>query len=234
MELDLETAARISRDAAIGAVHAAMDARRRGSPWDVSEAFLKISIFQALSEHIGTSPVESHLRLFDELKVSDIANLKQNPAVHGYAESHPVDLTVVYPISDRNDDLEVWESYPAYGLIEIKKNFKRVQDDATWLSELATHVFKVSQQDGNRGASSFAKSNRAMRWVLFVVFVNGNDKNDSNDIKTRVEDCSKAIHAHGLELIIGGNTPQKTKLLNVPMGGDYLFDILCFGKNVRD
>src|SRR5436190_21755370 len=118
--------------AGLRAVNDAMKARRRDSPTEVTEVWLKIAIAQALLREIRMA--RRPIRVFDELKAKHITNIQVG---RGEAESHPVDIALLHPLMDTEGGQSDWSrEMDALGLIEVKKHYGRVEGDAKWLDKL--------------------------------------------------------------------------------------------------
>jgi hypothetical protein len=205
--MKLSDVAVIAHEGARQAVHTAMEARSRPSPWEVTEAWLKIRVMESLYDSFREST--SGLRIVDELSADKITNIK----VGDVWRTHPFDLSVLYPV----DDGDPWSerSIEALGLIELKKydKLEMVRKDMELLGKAVQH---------GEGSS------RLLKWVLFVVFVNGHSR------QAVIEKAGTlAKEGSGCELfrLQVATQPERAP----PMPGrdsvkDQYFQIVCLGR----
>jgi hypothetical protein len=197
----LNTAANIAQHAGRQAVRDVMAARQRSNPWEITECWLKIAIAQALYRE-ARKPGSPLLRIHDEFLESNISNL-------GSLDEHPLDIVVLYP------DDDPWVCCPALGVIEIKKIFFDVNADAKRLARLAS--------------SPPALPSQPLKWVIFVVFINGANAQVVSQNELRVASVVQQCGLAPLTTCQPQSAPQRPAAAT---GSDPWFDIMCYGKDL--
>ena len=212
MDINLQTAANICCTAGRLTVSDAIKARGRHSPWEVSEAWLKIAMLQALFR-FSTSDDNKPFRIFDELIVRDIMNITLKDEVYN---KHPIDIAVLSPLKSN----ELGQCYPwaqenmvAHGLIEIKKNFspKCVTDDAQFLRLITESC------------------DPTLRWVLQVVFINGSS---NVVVNKRADDVAESVREYGL-IRLTDCQPLEALPKSDAIIKDCWYNIVCFGHSME-
>jgi len=204
MTITLERAAVLAQVAARETVRAAMEARGRNSPYETTEAWLKIAILERLLSEIRTLP-NPHLRLFDEFTVNGVTNLDFGPEV---AKSHPIDLVVLHPLKAEEHP---WDSGTVLGLIEIKRHHGRVEEDAAFLAQ----------------ARLKASGDNPDAWALAVVLITGSS---AEIVRENAAIVGRTFERYGLESLVAvapEPAPQG-------YGGEHRwFDIGCWGRALQ-
>jgi hypothetical protein len=210
--LDLKEAARVAQLAGRQAVRNIMEVRERYSPWEVTEACLKISLLLAFMEKIQTMP-SPHLRLFDELTVDQLSNMR---TVEGIQESHPIDLVLLHPLPEGPcaDGNYAWDKrhQAPFGLVEIKKNYERVTSDARLLRDMT-------------GAST---GTPPLIWILLVVLINGDSK---EGVRRKESEVNKKVEKYSLRSLTSCD-PEEARFMDDCDVDDRWFDVMCYGKAV--
>lgn len=201
--MQLTVAANIAKSAGKQAIRDVMDARDRSNPWEISECWLKIAIVQAL--HVeARKPGSPLFRIHDEFLESEVINLPSEI-------EHPLDIAILYPVLPKHSP---WEYTPAIGLIEIKKDFRVLHSDSKRLARLAGYP---------------PHQELPLRWVLFVVFINGPD---SNAVVRNEQLILSVVKQYGLAPLVPclpENAPQRPASST---GDDSWFDVMCYGKEI--
>jgi hypothetical protein len=210
--IDLTLTANIAQQAARKAVRDAMESRERDSPWEITEAFLKIAVLLALlSEKRKSEP--ALFRVADELLIGDIANI---PVAVGISPKHPIDLVLLHPLMRDDHQCDPWSDRTrcAMGLIEIKKDFGAVSGDAQWLSAVAKHT----------------SIEPSVEWVMLVVFINGSS---SREVLSNAANVQRAVANFDFHPITTC-APEEPKPISSPVSPirHPLFDVMCYGKRV--
>jgi hypothetical protein len=208
VSIEIRTAASIAQQAGRQAVLDAMHLRGRPSPWEVSEAWLKIGVMTSFHNAIREKRIPA-CRLYDEMKLGEIVNI---PGIDGLSKGHPVDLTVMYPlVTDRN--CNPWDDTNrcAAGLIEIKKEFGLVGGDADFL----------------RAISASNTVEPRLAWVLLVVFINGRTLEQVQENEGIV-----SRRVTGLDRLTACEPQEAQSTANYGVK-DRWFDVVCYGKAVQ-
>jgi hypothetical protein len=204
--MELDEAARITQEAGREAVRQAMEARQIGSPWEISEAWLKISIAQRLLAEIKRK--NEQLRILDELRLNDISNINVG---NEKGIRHPIDLAVLYPWDDKKLK-DRWDGR-ALGLIEIKKNFSLAESDAEFLSSVSTKQDFISP----------------VKWVLLAVMINGASAEEISSGSEKIK-----MSGHGL-CLNRKPEPKEALNLQPPSISikDRWYGVVCYGKKIE-
>jgi hypothetical protein len=211
--MELSDVAVIAHEGARQAVHAAMEARSRPSPWEVTEAWLKIRVMELLCDSFReASPL---LRIVDELRADADRDGITNIKVGDDLRTHPFDLSVLYPV----DDGDPWSgrSREALGLIELKKydQPEGVRKDMELLGKA------VQRRKG---------SSRLLKWTLFVVFVNGKSSKEVTDKSALLKEKGSK---HKLSWHREFTSPEQAPLMpGRDSVGDQYFQIVCLGREL--
>jgi hypothetical protein len=201
----LNTAVNIARDAGRQAVRDVMEARQRSNPWEITECWLKIAIAQALYRE-AREPGSPLLPIHDEFLECNASNL-------GSDSEHPLDIVVLYPMPE---DKNRWDRSPAIGVIEIKKALgNNVSADAKRLARLAS--------------SPPALPSQPLKWVMFVVFINGTNAQVVSQNESRVTSVVQQCGLAPLTTCQPQSAPQRPAAAT---GDDSWFDIMCYGKDL--
>ena len=212
MTLDLETAARLAREAAVNEVFRTMRAHGRYIPaWEVHEIGINYAIRNQLSDYFQQLG-QPTLRVCCEYGLSEIKNVDGIEPLK--ARRHPVDLAVLHPIKELSGDTTpggfAWapQNCAALGLIEVKKDRCRAEKDTNFLS-------KVLNLDT-------VPDMRPLQWVLFVMFISGPNPEHVNN---------PALFKSGNLDLITKIDPQEAPIeLGTATDKDRWFDIRCYGK----
>jgi hypothetical protein len=209
LTIDLPTAAKLSRQAAIDEVFDTMDAHGRYYPaWEVQELGINYAIRNRLLAHFRNLPPPL-LRVGCEYGVDAIKNIAFEAG-----DRHPVDLAVLYPILEATGDTTgagfAWapQNCAVLGLIEVKKNSLRAKTDARFLSEVLS-LPSIPDM-------------RPLQWVLLVVFVSGPAREYVNNmLPNKVDELDLISEPEPREV------EEKSGSENVHQRW---FDIRCYGK----
>jgi hypothetical protein len=202
MPIDVASVAKLAQESGRQAVIDEMDARDRYSPWEVSEAWLRIAICQRLRLEFRREG-STRFRIHDEYAECDISNIESE-------DSHPIDIVVLYPLLEGKNP---WDYCPAVGVIEIKKNFLILHNDAKRLRRLA----------------AYPPGNPPLKWVLQVLFINGL----SEDVVLQHSRNSAATLAnYGLQMLTNCEPKKASDHPGNAAVGDRWFDIVCYGRAV--
>ncbi len=208
--------AKIARDAGRQGLMDAMDARRRDSPYEGTEAWLKIAIAQALLRE--TRMARRPIRVFDELDANQITNITDIRVGRGKKQRRPVDISLLHPLMDEDGKPDWWD-LAALGLIEVKKDYSKVGGDAEWLGKV-------------KNRANFKQS---LAWVMVTVLVNGKTEDDVRENERGVWDV---VQKHGFDRLSDCAPQEPPWRPDWHSNGqpdpveDRWFDLVCYGKEI--
>lgn len=200
--LDLTLVAALARQGARQAVRDEMDARDRYIPSEVGEDWLHIGVVQHLRRHLR-APGAPRFRVHDDYQDCEIGNLACD-------YPHLIDVVVLYPASGAPG---ARDHAPAVGVIEIRKDFAELSDDAARLGRVTP------------GPSD----EPPLQWVLQLLLVDGASR---EQVQARAGEARSIAACYGL-LPLSECEPERAVPPSdaVPSGGRW-FDVTCYGKTV--
>lgn len=211
---DLIAVATAAQEASRQEVCTWMEAHDRYQPtWEIREDALQLAVRNGLLRHYSVYP-PPRPRVVREYSAQVMGNIPDAPQT-----DRPVDLAVLFPLREAQATTSphghAWasENTCVMGLIEVKKDWRRVAADLAWLDRTASLPPKPGTPP--------------LQWVLMVSPLGGRTSEHLLDVERTVEAKAQQANLPRLTECIPRKAPIHAGTNQI---GDLWFEVVCYGR----
>ena len=212
---DLIAVATAAQAAGRQEVSTSMEAHDRYQPtWEIREDALQLAVRNGLLRYYCLHP-SPRPRVVREYSAQVMGNIPDAPQT-----DRPVDLAVLFPLQEAqvmtSPNGYAWNSENTYvmGLIEVKKDWRRVDVDLAWLDRTASLPPKLGTPP--------------LQWVVMVSLLGGHTSEHLLDVERTVETKALQANLSRLTECVPRKAPTHAGTNQI---GDLWFEVVCYGRS---